>query len=223
VSRSEPAPLCVFCDFDGTIVTRDTCVELCERFADANVWRALEDKWQENKIGSIEIARAVLASIDTPLAEILRHLEDGEICAGFADFARHCENNNLPLIILSDGYETIIRRVLDQLELMLPVYANTLIDCSSNSENTITAEFPHVNPDCPRCACCKKTIIARVMADTGAARSVLIGDGRSDICAAGYADQVFAKDRLAEHCVRENIPYSPWENFNDILAHPLFG
>jgi 2,3-diketo-5-methylthio-1-phosphopentane phosphatase len=208
--------LVFFCDFDGTIVTRDTCVELCERFADAKVWRALEDQWQERKIGSMEMARAVLATIDVPLSEILRHLEHEEVCAGFTDFARHCESNTFPLIILSDGYEAIIQRILARLGLSLPVYANSLIDNSVDGDVRITADFPHANPECTRCACCKKTIIARIMAaQVRPARSVLIGDGRSDLCAAGCVDQVYAKDRLAEYCAEEGIPFTLWKNFWD--------
>ena len=221
-------PPLIFCDFDGTIMQNDTCLELCARFVSNDTWLALEDKWQEGTVGSIEMAREVLASIRTPLAEILSFLEQGEVCGGFVDFAHFCKKYTFPLIIVSDGYDTIIKRVLERLALFsIPVYANTLFDFSQKHRYGLAGDFPHANAGCLRCACCKRTIISRVSATAaqsadGAWQSVLIGDGRSDYCAARYAESVFAKGKLAELCRRENIPFIPWENFNDVLAHPMF-
>jgi 2,3-diketo-5-methylthio-1-phosphopentane phosphatase len=220
-------PPLIFCDFDGTIMRSDTCLELCAHFADSSAWLGLEDKWQDRKVGSIEMARAVLGTIHAPLSEILSRLEQGEVCAGFADFARFCREHTLPLIIVSDGYDAIIKRVLERLGLFsLPVYSNILFDFPQKHKLGLSGDFPHANAECLNCACCKRTITSRVTAaakNTGAAwQSVLIGDGRSDYCAAGYVDSVFAKGKLAEFCCRENIPFTPWEDFNDILAHPIF-
>jgi 2-hydroxy-3-keto-5-methylthiopentenyl-1-phosphate phosphatase len=45
---------------------------------------------------------------------------------------------------------------------------------------------------------------------------VYIGDGYSDRAAAHVADLVFAKDRLAEYCGAEGIPYVPFVTFETI-------
>jgi len=213
----------VFCDFDGTIMQSDTCLELCARFTSDDSWRAMEEKWQEGSVGSIEMAQAVLATIHTPLPEILLQLERGEVSAGFMDFARHCLEQKLPLIIVSDGYDAIIKHILARLGLSLPIYANTLFDFQQREGQGLSADFPHANPECSRCACCKRTIITRIKERAGGAwQSVLIGDGRSDYCAARIADIVFAKDKLAALCQREGIPFSPWNDFTDILTHEVF-
>jgi 2-hydroxy-3-keto-5-methylthiopentenyl-1-phosphate phosphatase len=47
---------------------------------------------------------------------------------------------------------------------------------------------------------------------------VLIGDGRSDFCAAQWADLVFARDALREHCAAERIPCIPFESFAAVQA-----
>ena len=45
---------------------------------------------------------------------------------------------------------------------------------------------------------------------------VFIGDGYSDICAAGQADYLFSKKDLEEYCLSENIDYYSYHTFLDI-------
>ena len=46
--------------------------------------------------------------------------------------------------------------------------------------------------------------------------AVLIGDGFSDVCAANYADIVFAKKSLASYCWKNNITYFDYDDFGDV-------
>ena len=52
---------------------------------------------------------------------------------------------------------------------------------------------------------------------TGSSKTLLIGDGASDFCAADRVDFVFAKHRLIEHCRAAGIPYAPITGFEDAL------
>jgi 2-hydroxy-3-keto-5-methylthiopentenyl-1-phosphate phosphatase len=45
---------------------------------------------------------------------------------------------------------------------------------------------------------------------------VLVGDGRSDFCAAAHADVVFARASLLEHCRARGIPCVPFETFDAV-------
>ena len=47
---------------------------------------------------------------------------------------------------------------------------------------------------------------------------LLVGDGRSDFCASGAADLVFAKGRLARHCHDQRLRHRPIDGFGDALA-----
>jgi hypothetical protein len=47
---------------------------------------------------------------------------------------------------------------------------------------------------------------------------VFIGDGFSDLYAAGHADTVFAKDHLAEICADRGWAFRAWDSFADIQA-----
>ncbi|MNI93844.1 2-hydroxy-3-keto-5-methylthiopentenyl-1-phosphate phosphatase [compost metagenome] len=51
-----------------------------------------------------------------------------------------------------------------------------------------------------------------------ARRVLVIGDGQSDMCVASTADFVFATDRLAEHCERNNIAYARFDSFAELPA-----
>ena len=46
---------------------------------------------------------------------------------------------------------------------------------------------------------------------------IFIGDGLSDVCALEVADIVFAKNRLAEHCEKNNINFIPYRTLNDVV------
>ena len=50
---------------------------------------------------------------------------------------------------------------------------------------------------------------------TGRALSLLIGDGASDICAAGSVDLVFAKATLLAYCREKSLPFVAFRDFSD--------
>ena len=47
---------------------------------------------------------------------------------------------------------------------------------------------------------------------------VLVGDGRSDFCAAATADLVIAKGALAIYCGNNRIPFEPFTDFAGAAA-----
>ena len=75
--------------------------------------------------------------------------------------------------------------------------------------------FPYARDDCRvrsgNCKCVPTIGAAR----GGARRTILIGDGRSDLCAAGAADYVFAKKQLLVLCRERGIAHRPFETFDD--------
>src|SRR3972149_1484236 len=67
---------------------------------------------------------------------------------------------------------------------------------------------------CIRCGTCKLRRLFELR--VAGHRVVYIGDGDSDLCPAVEADVVFAKERLADLCDSESIPYHRFETFADI-------
>ncbi|HPH03100.1 MAG TPA: MtnX-like HAD-IB family phosphatase [Spirochaetota bacterium] len=205
----------VFCDFDGTIITRDSCVELTARWSRNPDWQSLEARWQNGELSTAEVAQTILDSISIPLVTILDELQSIPVRSGFLRFAEFCTSQGLPLIVVSDGYEVIIRRTLAAARLDLPVYANVLYQDGQK----LVADHPHASPDCALCGCCKRSIISRIRGSSGRP-VILIGDGRSDLCPARVADQVFGCGRLPELCRESGIDCIRFEDFTEILEHP---
>jgi 2,3-diketo-5-methylthio-1-phosphopentane phosphatase len=209
----------VFCDFDGTIITQDSCVQLSATWSRGIDWPALEEGWQAGHLSTKEVARLILQSVATPITEVLDHLASIPARAGLSSFTEQCAREGVPLIVVSDGYEVIIRRILAREGLDLPIYANVMYQDGKQ----LVADFPHASEDCSRCGCCKKAIIARIRAQSERQRPVvLIGDGRSDICAASIADYVFACGKLPALCVEAGIKHEVFSDFSEIVKHPVF-
>jgi len=52
----------------------------------------------------------------------------------------------------------------------------------------------------------------------GRVLTIFVGDGFSDRHAAGGADVVFAKDKLAAFCEQASIPYSPFDTLGAVAT-----
>ena len=55
------------------------------------------------------------------------------------------------------------------------------------------------------------------LAGPAATLAIMVGDGRSDFCAAGQAKWVLAKGALAGHCRQSGIPHTAIEGFADAI------
>ena len=136
---------------------------------------------------------------------------------GFAEFERLCRDNNIPLIVLSDGIDLYIRYLLGKHDLShIPVHSNI-----GRLENGgISIEFPYPLGACGRCGNCKGDRIAEYRRELeGECRVVFVGDGLSDTCAIAQADILFAKKDLKRYCIEKKIRYYSYDTFEDITAH----
>ncbi len=201
----------IFCDFDGTISIKDTADEIFSRFA-APEWEIIEADWQQGLIGSAECMRQQISLIDASGQELDAALDGLEIDPAFPAFVRFCKSIGAPLIIVSDGVDYFIQRILQRHHLdYLPVIANRL---ASAGERSYALSSPYTKPACASGAgVCK---CRQIGSRTG--MRVFVGDGRSDFCAAGSADLLFAKSTLATHCEQESIPYIAYQNFTDVQS-----
>jgi 2-hydroxy-3-keto-5-methylthiopentenyl-1-phosphate phosphatase len=198
----------VFVDFDGTIATVDTTDLLLERFA-AAAWRDIERDWKAGRIGSreclvrqIDLLRASEAELDAFVAGI-------EIDSGFAQFARLCRGLGHSVTIVSDGLDRTIEAVLDRFDLDLPFFANRL---QWQGAGRWRLSFPHARSDCQALS---GTCKCRFTEGDPRQLRILIGDGRSDFCAAGGVDLVLAKGALLDHCRAVGLPHMAFADFDD--------
>lgn len=197
-----------FCDFDGTVVTDDVTDLVLERFA-LPEWRDIEARWEAGLINSAECMQAQIRLIQAGREEIDAFLEQVEIDPGFKDFKQFCDRHEIQLVIVSDGVDYFIQRILALHSISgIRIIANRLVE----TEAGFDLDFPYARPDCRVAAgVCKCAVLE------GSGPHLYVGDGRSDFCVAHSANMVFAKHKLAAYCRRKAIPHVVYSDFFDVL------
>ncbi|MEO6076137.1 MAG: MtnX-like HAD-IB family phosphatase [Dokdonella sp.] len=201
----------IHCDFDGTISRVDVIDALLERYGKPG-WNELENAWRTGKIGSRECMSGQVALLDLDRAELDDYLADASIDPGFPTFAAEARRLGMPLQIVSDGLDLAIHVILARHGLALPVAANQL---TAVSTRRWTLASPFQSSYCAS-GTCKCACIDR--GRNQATKSLLIGDGASDFCAASHADLVFAKSRLIDHCIDHDIAHVAISGFDEATA-----
>ncbi|MGO9462076.1 MAG: haloacid dehalogenase-like hydrolase [Rhodomicrobium sp.] len=137
-----------------------------------------------------------------------------EIDPTFPAFTQFCSAAGIELIVVSDGVDYFIRRMLQRAGLgRLPVRANRLIH---RGQRRYSLGHPHRVQGCASAAgTCKCT---RAAAECSGHRTVLIGDGRSDFCVSHKADIVFAKKSLLGYTQPKGIKALEYSNFDEVRA-----
>jgi 2,3-diketo-5-methylthio-1-phosphopentane phosphatase len=199
------------CDFDGTISVEDVIDSLLDRFGRPG-WEQLEKDWRAGIIGSRECMTGQVGLLDMSREQFEGHLAELWIDHAFPAFVAEVRRLGVPIRVVSDGLDAAIHQILGRYGLDdLPLAANRL---SQRGAQGWQLSSPFQAEGC-RSGTCKCACVddARV----GGARTLLIGDGASDFCAADRVDFVFAKHRLIEHCRAAGIPYVPITGFEDAL------
>ncbi|GHV54063.1 2,3-diketo-5-methylthio-1-phosphopentane phosphatase [Deltaproteobacteria bacterium] len=201
----------IICDFDGTIAPFDVTDAVLQEFA-PKVWENIEEKWLRGEITARQCMERQIALIETPVALLDAFLDKVPLTEGFPEFVQFCRTRKLRLLIVSDGMDYAIQRVLARHNLSaIPVIANHLL---FHGESGYALAFPYGEDGCPSGVC-----KCRVSRDAGG-RILLIGDGRSDCCLAGVASFTLAREgkELERHCLAQGYPHRLFSNFFDILA-----
>lgn len=219
MSENKKNKLKLFIDFDGTVTTRDVGDGIFSNFLRRDL---LEQGWFEKNIAdwkagiisSHECLSTHCANTFVTEEGLQAELEEYDLTPGFVKFIEYCKDNDIPILILSDGLDYYI-------EFILKKYGINDIPFRSNhmyfKDGIIGVEFPHMDKGCGRCGNCKRWHIDTRRKDGECV--MYIGDGYSDMYAIKSADVVFAKGDLAEYCMETNHEYFPFEDFYTILKY----
>lgn len=206
--------LSIYCDFDGTITTRDSVDFLLEKVA-ADGWKQVEEKWERGEIGSRDCMAQQVRLFEGGWAAMENALSGIVVDPTFKNFALWCEENCIDLHIVSDGIDRTIDFVMGREGIKVTkISANALVEEDSQ---TVSLEFPFASRTVS-CASgvCKCEILEK--GKVGLTKRIFIGDGRSDFCCSSKADVLFAKHKLAKYCAENRIAYTEFADFNDIRA-----
>ena len=203
------------CDFDGTISTQDVTDLLLERFADP-VWQAIEADWKNNIIDSRECLSRQVDLVSASLPEIEELADTVKIDPYFKDFVAFCRQLNIRVVVVSDGLDLLIKRVLSNHGLSdLPVFANSL---TRVDERSYRLEMPYSAAGCHAgSAVCKCAVMRQLVPADSNNYFFFVGDGQSDYCAAKrQADAVAAKSSLLEYLKNSGRTYVSYETFKEV-------
>ncbi|HPD34433.1 MAG TPA: MtnX-like HAD-IB family phosphatase [Candidatus Kapabacteria bacterium] len=209
---------CIFLDLDGTITQNDLTDVIFKKYGDfdgtlaklINKEISIFDYWRE-------FAKALPEDfLEIGLNEII---ESEQIDPYFISFIEFCQNNNLPVAIITDNFDLIIDKYLKAKlpeniykdKIQTNIYCNRLL----KTENGFMAQFPYASENC-QClsAVCKMNVILTSTPDDSIV--IYAGDGFSDFCAARVSDIIFAKKTLAKYCSEKRIPHYTYKSFFDI-------
>lgn len=219
-------PAIVFTDWDGTVTLQDSNDYLTENlgFGRPRRLEINDEILNETKLFKDGFSE-MLASIPTPFPECISYLlEHVQLDPGFKEFYTWCELRKIPVIVVSSGMKPIIHALLT---LLVGVDAVKNIEIISNGvdvdEETGKWKIIYKDPD-TGFGHDKSRSIREYLAANGYTKENMpplfyCGDGVSDLSAAKETNLLFAKHGkdLITYCRREDIPYTEFNNFDDIF------
>jgi len=201
-------------DFDGTITCHDSEIYVASRVLDEKSRAELSmlvSLYEHLKIGVGEYYRRYFSLMDLDPEQWRQLAVMVPIRAGFGDLLALCQQENIEVMILSEGLDLFIEPLLKKLG-----FAGLSLSCNRvDWQSGKPLVLPALNAEsCERCVNCKGAYARRFLAS--GRKVALVGNGASDLCAARELDLVFARDHLARLCHSEDIPFVQWESFSDI-------
>ncbi|KAF2031461.1 hypothetical protein EK21DRAFT_63057 [Setomelanomma holmii] len=216
-----------FTDFDGTITLQDS-----NDYMTDNLGYGHEKRRQgnldtlEDRITFRDSFRGMMDSIKTPYDQCIQFLLDGiKLDPYFAEFYTWALENNIPVVVLSGGMEPIIHALLEKLvgptAEKMQVVGNHVAarpGKSINEEGGWEIQFRHPESGFGHD---KSVELRKYSSLPESERPIMFyaGDGVSDLSAAAETDLLFAKQGhdLINYCVRENVPFTVFQHWSDIL------
>lgn len=199
------------CDFDGTITTNNISLLLREKFAIGN-WRKIESDYLYGRLTVEESNKRQYALIKES-REKLEALacKHAEVRAGFLELVGYCREAGIRFVIVSSGLDFYIEAVLHRIGA-----PDLELHCARTSFTKHGITVSYVGPDggTVREGFKKKYL---VWLRKRGGRVAYIGDGLSDLEAAGAADTVFATDHLHTLLSTTSVGHHTFSDFHDIL------
>jgi 2,3-diketo-5-methylthio-1-phosphopentane phosphatase len=209
--------IAILCDFDGTVARDDVGNLLFSTFAGDGRSAEIVERWKRGEISSRACLEGEAELVRTDVHALERFVCQRKLDPYFKDFHDFASKRGMEVVIMSDGLDFYIERMLYRNGLgEIDFYSNRL----SISDGRLHVDFPHYDKlDCTDCGCCKTHHLLRYR-DRGY-YIVYVGDGLSDRCPCEAADLVFAKGDLQRHCEASGISYVSFENFRDVEREVL--
>jgi 2-hydroxy-3-keto-5-methylthiopentenyl-1-phosphate phosphatase len=206
--------IAVLCDFDGTVTEKDTTVTVFNKFVDGD-WRIFNERLDRGEITLEQCIREQFSMIKAPRSAILREAElDIPFRPGFEELVNYCNDNRVPVEIVSAGLDFVVNHLLQARGL-----GGMARVCAARTRFTgdgIEIDPMELHDE-------ESVDFKRDLVDHYKSRKYFVfyvGDGMSDKGAVGSADYVFTikGSRLTEFCRNEGIEHQEIGDFKEVTA-----
>ncbi len=212
----------VLTDFDDTAAEQNVAEMLLRRFGDPT-WQEVRRRFRAAKLTLKEYQEITFRNIQADRATMQAYVKvHANLRPYFKELWRYCLDRSIPMAVVSQGLDFYIEALLEKEGLPhVPVYAvNTRF-----TPDGITYQYNFAYPGQELQGNSKGLVVDRYR--QRGHYIFYVGDGLSDFDAASKADLLFAHRTLAEECLRNDIPFRPFQDFQDVLLalreHPLDG
>ena len=144
--------------------------------------------------------------VRAPVDEVVAWaLENARVRVGFAELLRAADETGWKALVVSSGFEELIRPVLAREGVEIEVVANRVEGRPDG--------WRVVWRDEAVCTTCGQPCKRGALPD---GRIAYVGDGYSDRCAALAADRVFATGPLATYLDERGVAFEPFDDFRSV-------
>jgi len=197
----------IFVDYDGTITTQDTVLKSINLFMDPKEAYKTVTKLHEGEITLSEAVHGCFDGLDANLLDqMVDNIKDVNIREGFEEFLFRMDELQIPVVLLSAGFEPLIMSKIGHLKhSFLDMYYGR-IDASGETLK-IDSDFDDgielIN---------KQEVMNLYKSDI----KIIIGDGLTDLGMAINADVAFARGQLVDMLKDRGVDYVLWNDFFDV-------
>ncbi len=205
----------VFCDFDGTIVPEDVGDAFFRSYGGETADAAIRS-YSDGTITARECLRRAAESVPhVTRGEFEAFVDRYNVDRTFGSFLDWCGANGAEVMVVSDGLDAYVGRILEKAGYGGVPYRANVAEFDVDTEAGLRVSFPFGDEECDISANCKRNHVVTQSGDDDVV--IYVGDGRSDRCAVGYADIVFARGSLISYCQEKNITYHTFRDFSEVL------
>ncbi len=205
----------VQCDFDGTVTVEDISFMLLDTFTDGG-WRQWEKEYEAGRISVGRFNAEVFGMVRADRRTMLDYIRDRVVIRpGFVEFVALCHQRGFRLVIVSNGLQFYIERILGDMGM-----ADIEVNAARTRFCPDGLRVEYVGPDGTVLDSGFKESFTRLFLADGY-RVVYIGDGRSDFAPASMCHQVFAvvdNNSLLTRCREGNVDCHPFADFHDVIG-----
>ena len=199
------------CDFDGTIIRHNLGVLFRETFARGD-WRGIETAYAQHRITVEECNRQQYRLI----RESIEGLQDfacrhSEVRPGFQEFVEYCQQTGIPLVVVSNGVDFYIRKVLAWIGM-----SHLELHCGHGVFREDGIIVGYEDPEGKPLDSSFKGSYLKWLRQRDST-IVYLGDGYSDIEPASQADYVLATGVLPDMLTERSIVATPFDDFYEVV------